>query len=153
MQRSCVTPFRDRDRSTQIGHGRLASSLIRCTTGWPHRKYQKEEQPYLKHVLKPVHVMLWLRSVSRAKMENGGFVRLSAVQSKKEIEARHSGTLFNTSIDGVKPGKRLIVSLHLDELPNWKLVNSEVKSVDGLPKRGSLQWVHGTLLESPWKSH
>ena len=34
-------PLQDRGRSTQIGHGRLASSLIRCTTGLPHRKYQK----------------------------------------------------------------------------------------------------------------
>ena len=56
----------------------IKSSRIGCTTGWPHRKYQKEEEPNLKHVLKPVHVVLWLRSVSGAKVENGGFSQLTA---------------------------------------------------------------------------
>ena len=35
---------------------------------------------------------------------------------EKKIEARHGGKLFNTSIDRVKPEKRLIVSHYLDEL-------------------------------------
>ena len=39
------------------------------------------------------------------------------LQTPREIEARHGGKLFNTSIDVVKPEIRLIVSLYVDELP------------------------------------
>ena len=42
----------------------------------------------------------------------------------------------------------------LKRITNIKCVNSEVKSVKHLPhKGGSLTWVHGTMSESPWKSH
>ena len=51
---------------------------------------------------------------SRVEKE-GGFSQLTVAKITKGNEARHSGTLFNTSIDGVKPEKRLIVSLYLNE--------------------------------------
>ena len=40
------------------------------------------------------------------------------LQTWEKGEAWYCGTLFNTSIDGVKPEIRLIVSLYLDELPD-----------------------------------
>ena len=42
----------------------------------------------------------------------------------------------------------------LKRITRLKCVNSEVKSVKHLPhKGGSLNWVHGTMSEPPWKSH
>ena len=42
----------------------------------------------------------------------------------------------------------------LKRITKLKCVNSEVKSVKHLPHNGgSLKWVHGTMSESPWKSH
>ena len=87
-----------------------------------------------------------------SKVEKGGFHGVQ-LQTPKKGEAWYCGTLFNTSIDRVRAEIRLIVSLYLDELPNFKCVNFEVKTVNSLPKRGSLQWVHGTMSEPPWKSH
>ena len=53
---------------------------------------------------------------SRAELIKKEVLHGCQLQKSKKDEARHSGTLFNTSIDGVKPGKRLIVSLYLNEL-------------------------------------
>ena len=49
--------------------------------------------------------------------KEGGFSQLTVAEITKRNEARYSGTLFNTSIDRVKPEIRLIVSLYLGELP------------------------------------
>ena len=53
----------------------------------------------------------------------------------------------------VQNGKAICCTL-LKRITKLKCVNSEVKSVRHLPHNGgSLNWVHGTMSEPPWKSH
>ena len=41
----------------------------------------------------------------------------------------------------------------LKRITRLKCVNSEVRTVNIHPKKGCLQWLHGTMSEPPWKSH
>ena len=41
----------------------------------------------------------------------------------------------------------------LKRITRLNCVNSEVKSVHILPNKGCLNWIHGIMSESPWKSH
>ena len=149
-----LLPLRERSRSTQIGHKQLTSSLIRCTTCWPHQKIPK--RPYLQEKDMPgasSHDACWLtESVSWATMKERRFSTAVSYALRIKNEARDCGKLFNTSIDRWNPKKADCFPL-LIRIPGLKCVNSDVRSVNSLPKRGSLQWVHGTMSEPPWKSH
>jgi len=41
----------------------------------------------------------------------------------------------------------------LKRITKLKCVNSAFRSVNIHPKKGCLQWLHGTMSEPPWKSH
>ena len=67
---------------------------------------------------------------------------------QKNGEAKHGGQQFNTSTSTGETGKRLIVSLYLNELP-IKYVNSEVDrssfSHHGFPPVGPWHLVGATM--------
>ena len=135
---------------------------------WTSPENQKEKDHTCKHVLLPVHVQrsanTWQWSVAREKRKMlsrlpgyAGFHK--TLEDKQKGDARHSGTLFNTSIDLKKwwsQAQRHVVQ-HIDrQVKKWKkancptllrritrlkCVNSEIKSNvgsttwKGIPRR------------------
>ena len=132
------------------------SSRIRCTTCWPHQENQKKVGHHTwKHVAcQPACSWNLWHAVSLSS--KGGKWRFrrrpSAVQTreKRSIEAQAQRQVVqHIDFDGVRPEIRLIVSLYVDELPDWKCVNSEVRtqstvSPNGVPSNGSMApcWSH-----------
>ena len=78
---------------------------------------------------------------------------MAGVDSDKKVSAQtQRPTVQQATSTGETRNKADCFPL-LTRITKLKTVNSEVHSVNSLPERGSLQWVHGTMLESPWKSH
>ena len=87
------------------------------------KKTKRKEEPHLK-----VCPVALLHEVSDSglsleqRWKKGSFHGLQLQRSRKKVEARYSGQQFNQERhDRVKPERRLIVSLYLNELPGWKL--------------------------------
>ena len=152
MQRSCVTPFRERGRSTHMEYRQLPNSLIRCTTGWPHQEDQKKVIPHLKACPETLSCCSTgeLSLEQRWKKESFDGVQLQTPRKRWGLILRHVVQHFDRRCETWNKADCFTLLRRIIKL---KTVNSEVRSVNSLPKRGSLKWVHGTMLESPWKSH
>ena len=153
MQRSCVTPFRERGRSTHMEYRQLPDSLIKCTICWPHQRNQKGSNTTPEGM--SWYLFIWCNDSGLSLEQRWKKGRFAAAVSCTLREKMRPGTAANCSTcdtTGETRNKADCFPL-LRRITRLKTVNSEVKSVNSLPKRGSLQWVHGTMLEPPWKSH
>ena len=154
MQRSCVTPLRERGRSTQIGHWRLTNSSIRCTMYWPHRNNQKRRRT----IPKACPVALLYENCDRGlSLEQSWKRRRFLTADSGEDHKRKWSQVQRHVVQHIdrrcETRNKAGCFTLLKRITKLKTVNSEVKSVNSLPNRGSLQWVHGTVSELPWKSH
>ena len=134
-------------------NGCTSSSELDAQHVSPH---QKRKRPHLQEKDMPVACFRTCH-VALSKAE-------AAVKTEVS-EVLHSFTWKNRTLGSLGPserqdfpkrlmnGKAICFTL-LRRITRLKCVNSEVKSVKHLPHNGgSLKWVHGTMSESPWKSH
>ena len=153
MQRSCVTPFRERSRSTHMEYRQLPDSIIKCTICWPHRRYQKGSNTTPEGM--SWYLFMWCNDRGQSLGQSWKRRRFHGVQlqiQKKNWSQAWRQAVQHVDRKGETWNKADCFTL-LRRIIKLKTVNSEVRSVNSLPKRGSLKWVHGTMLESPWKSH
>ena len=95
-------------------------------------------------------VMQWCGKLERKQKKVSGcsvwlHSRRSASSKGSQGQQKRRGKMADNSKAG---------SFTLLKTNCWvKSVNSDVQSVNIHLKKGSLRWVHGTVLEPPWKSH
>ena len=114
---------------------------------------KKKEEPHLRNDLVPCHVTSLTSVCLSSKVGGRRFltsVRMAATRKdecpeRRQIVQQATSTGETRNKAGCFPLLRRITRL--------KCVNSVVRTVNSLPKRGSLKWVHGTMSEPPWKSH
>ena len=90
---------------------------------------------------------------AKGAAKNRGFRGSARLHLKEQITGIPGTAGAAGHLKRLMNGKANCYTLHR-RITKLKCVNSEVKSVKHLPHNGgSLKWVHGTMSESPWKSH
>ena len=149
----CVTPNRDRGQVTPQGHKRLFKfdelSAQRLTS--PETKVTTPagkghacclcDMLHCKQFEQRREGSLWWFGTASQVGRECRFQRFAE-------DGRNSGT----SQKRLKNGMADCFTL-LERIARLKCVNPVVKSVLSHPKKGCLNWLHGTMSESPWKSH
>ena len=149
----------DRVQVSHRGIKQLPSSNeFRCTICLTSPDNQKEKRPHLKDVCLPdSYVVTWCNGAAKLLQKtevSGSSERLHTVRnaihkgSKGPREPREQ----RDSRNGWQTAKANGCNV-LRWITKLKCVNSEVRTVIIHPEKGCLQCFHGTMSESPWKSH
>ena len=129
---------------------------IRCTICFTSPKnHQRKETTPASRVLPGSCVVTWCNVIAKVAAKKGVSDCSQRLHSGRQ-ESRRVTLGQQEQRDSAKTveNRMAICYTLLKRITKLKCVNSEVKSVKHLPHNGgSLKWVHGTMSESPWKSH
>ena len=129
---------------------------IRCTICLTSPDNQKEKRPHLKDVCLPdSYVVTWCNGAAKLLQKtevSGSSERLHTVRNAIH-KGSNRGTAGTAGLSKWLTNRKANGCNVLRWITKLKCVNSEVRTVIIHPGKGFLQWLHGTMSESPWKSH
>ena len=134
-------------------NGYTSSSELDAQHVSPHQTTIKRKRPHLKAMYLPSSSNMSWCTVAESCCEIRGFRRSVRLHLEEPLTGIPGTSGAAGHLKRLMNGKANCYTL-LKRITRLKCVNSEVKSVKHLPhKGGSLNWVHGTMSEPPWKSH